>query len=141
MPDPVNAEAVWQEDLRFVGTSGSGHEIVLDASDEFGGKNAGPRPIELLLVGLAGCTGMDVVSILNKMRQPLTGYRVRVTGQRADTEPHVYTYILVEHILQGDLDEAKVAHAVELSDTKYCSAAATLKGVAKLEMKWTIEKP
>lgn len=141
MPDSKQAEAVWQEDLRFVGISGSGHEIVMDASDEYGGQNAGARPMELLLVGLAGCTGMDVVSVLGKMRQVVTGYRVRVTGQRADTDPHVYTHILVEHLLQGDLDEAKVKHAVELSDTKYCSAAAMLKCVAKMEVKWTIEKP
>jgi len=141
MASDLTAEAVWQEELRFVGTSGSGHEIVMDASDEFGGRNAGPRPMELLLVGLAGCTGMDVASILGKMHQPLTGYRLRITGRRAPEDPHLYTHILVEHILQGDLDEAKVAHAVELSDTKYCSAAATLRGVAKLEMKWTIEKP
>jgi putative redox protein len=140
MAGAITAQAVWQEDLRFMGVSGTGHEIVMDASDEFGGQNAGARPMELLLVGLAGCTGMDVVSILEKMRQTVTGYRVRVTGQRAETEPQFYTHILVEHVLEGDLDESKVAHAVELSDTKYCSAAATLRGVAQVEAKWTIEK-
>jgi len=141
MADTKTAEAVWQEGLRFLGISGTGHEIIMDASDEFGGKDAGARPIELLLVGLAGCTGMDVASILKKMRQPLTGYRVRVTGERAETEPQIYTHVVVEHILQGDLDEDKVAHAVELSDEKYCSAIATLRGVAKVESKWTVERP
>ncbi len=140
MPDPLHAEAVWQEDMRFGATTGSGHEFVMDASADHGGQNAGPRPMELLLVGLTGCTGMDVISILRKMRQPVTGYRVRVTGERAETDPHVYTHIVIEHILQGDLDEKKLAHAVELSDTKYCSAAAMLRAVAKMEVRWTIEQ-
>lgn len=137
----ITAEAIWQEDLRFVGVSGTGHETVMDASDEFGGKDAGARPIELLMMGLAGCTGMDVASILKKMRQPVTAYRVHVTGERAETDPKIYTHVVVEHILEGDLDEDKVAHAVELSDTRYCSAIATLRGVAKVESKWTIQRP
>jgi putative redox protein len=140
MAGEITAEAVWQEGLRFVATSGTGHEVVLDASGDHGGSDAGPRPMEMLLIGLAGCTGMDVISILGKMRQPVTGYRLRVSGRRRDTEPQAYTHIVVEHVLQGDLDEAKVAHAVELSDAKYCSVAATLRGTAQVEMKWTIEK-
>ena len=140
MADTMHAEAVWQEDLRFSATTGTGHEIVLDADPEFGGANAGPRPIEMVLVASAGCTGMDVVSILKKMRQPVTGYRVHATGERRDEEPRIFTRIVIEHILQGDLDEAKVAHAVELSEDKFCSVAAMLRGVVQIEATWRIEK-
>jgi putative redox protein len=140
MAEIMNAEAVWQEDLRFNATTGTGHEIVLDAAEEFGGKDAGPQPIELLLAGYAACTGMDVMSILKKMRQPVTGYRVRVTGERRDEQPRIFTKIMIEHVVQGDLDEDKVAHAVELSEEKYCSVSAMLKQAAEIEVKWTIER-
>lgn len=140
MAETMSAEAVWQEDLRFNATTGTGHEIVLDADPEFGGQNAGPRPIELLLAGNAACTGMDVISILRKMRQPVEGYRVRVTGERRDADPRIFTRIVIEHILRGDLDEEKVAHAVQLSEEKYCSVSAMLRGVAQIEATWRIEK-
>jgi putative redox protein len=139
MPDTLNAEVTWRENLQFVATTGSGHELVLDASAEFGGEDAGPRPMEMLLVGNAGCTGMDVVSILKKMRQPVVGYRVRVTGHRRQEEPRIFTRIVIEHILQGDLEEDKVAHAVELSEQKYCSASAMLGAVAEMDVSWRIE--
>jgi putative redox protein len=141
MAEIMTGEAVWQEDLRFIATTGTGHEIILDADPEFGGQNAGPRPIELLLAGNAACTGMDVISILQKMRQPVTGYRVRVTGERRDEAPRIYTKIHIEHIVQGDIDEDKVAHAVELSEDKYCSVSAMLKGAAEVVATWRVEKP
>lgn len=136
----MHAEAVWQEDLRFDCRAGTGHEITLDADEEFGGKNAGPRPIEMLLVGLSACTGMDVVSILRKMRQPVTGYRVRVTGDRRAEDPRIFTKITVEHVLQGDLAEDRVAHAVELSETQYCSVSAMLQEAAEIEVRWTVDR-
>ena len=140
MADQMTAEAGWREGMRFEVTTGTGHEIVLDASPQNGGADAGPRPIELLLVANAGCTGMDVISILQKMRLPVKGYRVRVIGTRRDEHPRIFEHILIEHILQGDLDEGKVAHAVDLSETKYCSVGAMLREAAEIEIRWTVER-
>lgn len=140
MAETMRVEAVWGEGMRFDAATGSGHEMVLDAGAEHDGQDQGPRPVEILLAAQAGCTGMDVISILKKMRQPVTGYQVRVTGERRDDFPRIFTKIMVEHILQGDLDEDKVAHAVELSEEKYCSVSAMLREAAQLEVKWTIEK-
>lgn len=110
--------------MRFTVRTGSGHEIVLDDADG----NAGPRPVEMLLVGQAGCTGMDVLSILEKKRQVVTSYEVSVTArQRDDRQPAVYTSADVVHRVEGpDLEEAAVRRAIELSATKYCSVAAML---------------
>lgn len=89
--------------------------------------------MEMLLIGLAGCTGMDVISILRKKRQQVTGYEVRVRGERADDHPMVFTEIVVEHIISGhDVSPEAVARAVELSETKYCGAGAMLGKTAKL---------
>jgi putative redox protein len=140
MAETMKAEAIWQEDLRFEATTGTGHQIVLDADPEFGGAEAGPRPIELLLVGYASCSGMDVISILRKMRQPVEGYRVQVTGERREQEPRIFVRIAIEHILRGDLDETKVAHAVQLSEEKFCSVAGMLRGAAELTATWRVEK-
>jgi putative redox protein len=110
--------------LRFTVRTGSGHEVVLDDADG----NAGPRPVEMLLVGQVGCTGMDVISILHKKRQTVTRYEVSVSAeQRDDRQPAIYTRADVVHLLDGpDLDEAAVRRAIELSATKYCSVAAML---------------
>lgn len=125
--------------MGFRAETPSGHEVLMDASPEVGGENRGVRPLELLLVGLAGCTGMDVISILRKMRQDVTGYEVSVSGERADEHPRVYTRIVVEHILRGrGLVEANVARAVELSATRYCSASAMLEKAARVEHRYTI---
>lgn len=133
----VSAELVGP--LSFRARTGSGHEVTMDASPEAGGENRGMRPMEMLLAGLAGCTGMDVASILRKMRQDVTGYEVRVTGERAEEHPKVYTHIVVEHVVRGrNLVEANVARAVELSATRYCSASAMLEKAARVEHKYTI---
>jgi putative redox protein len=109
--------------LRFTARTGSGHEIVLDDSDG----NAGPRPVEMLLVGQAGCTGMDVMSILQKKRQVVTSYEVAVSAEQRDGQPAIFTRADVVHIVQGPaVDEAAVRRAIELSATKYCSVAAML---------------
>jgi putative redox protein len=109
--------------LRFTARTGSGHEIVLD--DSHG--NAGPRPVEMLLVGQAGCTGMDVMSILQKKRQVVTSYEVAVSAEQRDSQPAIYTRADVVHIVEGPaVDEAAVRRAIELSATKYCSVAAML---------------
>lgn len=110
--------------MRFTARTGSGHEIVLDDGDG----NAGPRPVEMLLVGQAGCTGMDVMSILQKKRQVVTRYEVSVTAeQRSDRQPAIYTSADVVHLVEGPaIDESAVRRAIELSATKYCSVAAML---------------
>jgi len=104
-----------------------------DADEHGGGHNAGFRPMELLLVGLAGCTGMDVISILRKMREPVTGYEVHVQGVRAEDHPMVFVEITVEHVVTGHhLRPEAVARAIELSKERYCGAGAMLGKVAHL---------
>ena len=109
--------------LRFTATTGSGHDIVLDDGDG----NTGPRPVELLLAGQAGCTAMDVMSILLKKRQVVTRYEVTVTADQRDEQPAVFTRADVVHVVEGpSLEEAAVRRSIELSATKYCSVAAML---------------
>lgn len=125
--------------MSFQGTPTSGHTIVLDAAPEVGGLDRGPRPMELLLLGLGGCTGMDVISILRKMRQEVTGYQVRVQGERADSHPQIFTHITVEHVIRGrGVKAASVHRAIELSATRYCSASAMLERAAKIEHTYRI---
>ncbi len=109
--------------LRFSATSGSGHSIVLDN----GSGDRGMRPSELIPVALAGCTAMDVVSILRKKRQPVTRYEVRASGVQQDDPPHAFTRIDVVHVVEGPrIDDTAVRRAIELSATRYCSVGATL---------------
>lgn len=119
--------------LHFRADLGSGHAIDMDASKEAGGEGLGARPMELLLAGLGGCTGVDVIGMLRKARQEVTGYEVNVTGERANEYPMVYTNIHVEHVVRGrDISEDVLKRAIHLSDTKYCSASAMLGTVAKI---------
>ncbi len=135
----MKTELTWQGEMAFSAESESGHTTVIDAASEFGGKNAGPRPLELILEGLGGCTAMDVVSILRKMRQEVTAYRVRIDAERAEEHPRVFTGISIEHIISGPgLNETAVRKAVELSDTKYCSASAMLRKAVNIEVKVTV---
>jgi len=133
MAEIMTAQATLETGMRFDAASGSGHHVTLDAAEHGGGQNAGFRPMELLLVGLAGCTGMDVISILRKKRQQVTGYEVDVTGVRAEDHPMVFVEITVEHIVTGHhLQPEAVAHAIELSEGRYCGAGAMLGKVARL---------
>ena len=143
MGQVMTAHSVLQHGMEFQAESGSGHTVIMDASLPDGGADAGFRPMELLLVGLAGCTGMDVISILRKMRQDVTGYDVRVTGTRAETHPMVFTDIVVEHHITGrHIDPAAVARAIELSETRYCGAGAMLGKVAHLRHSYRVtEEP
>ena len=126
--------------LRLVGEASSGPAIVIDhvlPGEE--GRETGPRPMELLLIGLAGCTAMDVVSILKKKRQPFTGLEVRATGERAETHPKVYTRIHLEFIVKGKgVDPRAVERSIELSQTKYCSASAMLSKTAEITTSYRI---
>jgi putative redox protein len=134
----VTARAELGPGFAFRATVGSGHAITLDASPPIG-KDTGPRPMELLPAALAGCTGMDVIGLLRKMRQDVTGYAVEVRAERAEQHPQVLTAITVEHIVRGrGLDPGAIRKAVELSATKYCSVGAMLRGVVDLTESYAV---
>lgn len=119
--------------------TGSGHTLTLDAAPSVGGQERGPRPVELLLLALGGCTSMDVISILRKMRQTVTDYRVLVHGERAEAHPQVFTSLIVEHVITGrQLDETLVRRAIELSDTRYCPAHAMLSQAAPIATRYRL---
>lgn len=123
----MKARIKWVEAMTFLGESGSGHTVVIDGAPEHGGRNLGMRPMELMLQSLGGCTAFDVMLILKKARQQVTDCVVEIDGERAETEPKVYTRIHVHFILTGHgLDEKHVQRAVSLSAEKYCSASAML---------------
>lgn len=120
----MRARARWVEGMAFMGEAGSGHAVMMDGSPEHGGRNLGIRPMEMLLIGLAGCTGFDVVSILKKGREPVTGCDVAVEAQRASADPKVFVAIHIIYRVSGrGLSPAKVERAVTLSKEKYCSAS------------------
>lgn len=117
------ANVRWAGHRQFVGTDASGHSVVMDSKPEQKGEGSGIRPIELVLQGLAGCTGMDVISILEKKREDVRGVEINVRGvQREDVYPHIYTDIEVEYVVTGfGIKPASVARAIELSAEKYCA--------------------
>ena len=117
----------WLDNMSFVGESGSGHSIVMDGSAEFGGRNLGVRPMEMLLLGLGGCASFDVVSMLKKSKQDLINCEVEISSERADQEPKVFTKIHLHFKISGNnLSDKRVARAIELSAEKYCSASIML---------------
>jgi len=126
MPDETRASLSWQSGMRFVARSLSGHEVTLDSVSRPG--HLGPSPMELLLIGVAGCTAMDVVAILGKMGERLSGLDVAITGHRAETNPKRYTAMHIAYRLKGEaLAPEKAQHAVELSISTYCGALASLR--------------
>lgn len=130
----MEGKVTWDGGMTFAAQSNSGHTITLDAAPEVGGREQGARPMELILLGLGGCTGMDVISILRKMRQDVTAYEVRLKAERAPDHPRVFTRIMVEHVVRGrNLSLDAVRRAVELSATRYCPASAMLNKVAQIE--------
>ncbi|MFS0672099.1 OsmC family protein [Ornithinibacillus sp. 179-J 7C1 HS] len=116
----------WNNKMSFTGFAPSGHEIKMDASEEVGGENTGARPTELLLSAVAGCTGIDIISILTKMRLNPTSFEMDVTGDRADDHPKKFTKVNIHYALEGELPEDKVVRAIELSKDKYCSVSHSL---------------
>lgn len=117
----------WVEGMMFLGESESGHAVVLDGPPEIGGKNMGVRPMEMLLLGMGGCTSIDVMQILQKGRQNITDCVAEISAERVDTIPKVFSKIHVHFIVTGkDLKEAVVARAIKLSAEKYCSASIML---------------
>lgn len=116
----------WNGDMAFSARTPSGHEVKMDSAEDFGGKNSGARPTELLLNAVAGCTGIDIISILNKMRLNPVSFHMDVEGARADDHPKRFTKIHIHYALEGDLPEDKVVRAIQLSKDKYCSVAHSL---------------
>lgn len=132
----MKAKVLWTENLQFVGTSPSGHSIVLDSNS---GTNTGPSPMELVLIALASCTGMDVVSILRKMKKNISKFEVSCEGERASEHPKVYKKINVHYYFEGnDLDEKSVRRAINLSKEKYCSVSVMLEKTAEINFTYEI---
>ena len=123
----LKARVSWVGDRTFLGRSGSSHSVIMDVDEDSGGHDAGVRPMEMLLLGMGGCTAYDVVHILQKGREPVEGCIVELEAERAGEEPRVFTRIKVKYVISGrGLDASKVERAVELSTDKYCSATIML---------------
>jgi putative redox protein len=129
----MKARVKWVEAMSFLGEAGSGHAVLMDGAPEAGGRDLGPRPMEMLLLGLGGCTAFDVVLILQRGREKITDCVVEIDGDRAETDPKIFTRIhLVYKITGRSLSREKVERAVALSAEKYCSATAQLAALAKI---------
>jgi putative redox protein len=137
----MKARVQWLDGRAFVGESGSGHAVVMDGAPEAGGRNIGVRPMEMLLLGLGGCTAFDVVMILEKGREQLTALDIELDASRAVEEPKVFTHVKLNFRLKGHkLNPKAVERAIKLSEEKYCSATAMFRQTAKIETSWTIEE-
>ncbi len=129
----MKARVKWVEDVQFVGESGTQHSIIMDGPEELGGRGTGMRPMELLLLGLGGCTSFDVVEMLKKSRQNIVDCVVEIDGQRSESIPKVFTDIHVHFIITGtNVKEAQVKRAINLSSEKYCSASLMLEKSANI---------
>lgn len=122
----------------FSARNESGNTISMDANPEIGGEGNGPRPMELVAMGMGGCTAIDVVSILKKQRQDLKRFEIEIEAERADTVPKVFTAIHIHYKLEGDLDPEKVRRAIELSKNKYCSASIMLGKTARITYSFSV---
>jgi putative redox protein len=135
----MNASVIWKGRMSFDGLTDSGFTVPIGTDPGVGGDNDGPRPLELLALGLAGCTAMDVISIIQKKRQQVSAYEVRVSAARAEDYPKVFTSAVIEYVVTGtNVDEAAVVRAIELSATRYCPAQAMLAKAFPMELIYTI---
>lgn len=129
----MEANLRWQGGMQFLAEADSGHALVMDGPPDLGGRNTGVRPMEMILMGLGGCTGIDVVHILKKSRQAVDDVEVKLNAERADTDPKVFTKIHVHFVVKGEnLNEKHVARAVDLSAEKYCSASLMLRASVEI---------
>ncbi|MCX8069663.1 MAG: OsmC family protein [Thermodesulfovibrionales bacterium] len=136
----MNATVKWVEGFQFIGQSGSGHSIVIDGDKSSGGFGSAMTPMELLMIALGGCSGMDVISILKKKKQEVYDLTINVKGNLASEYPKRYTDMELEFVVKGkDIDENGVKRAIELSMEKYCSVKATLEGSAKITYSYKID--
>jgi putative redox protein len=130
----VKARVKWIEGMSFLGESGSGHALVMDGAPDIGGRNLGPRPMELLLIGTGGCSAIDVVMILQKARQDVVDCVVDIEAERAETDPKVFTRMVLRYRVVGrGLNRKQVERAIALSKEKYCSASIMLAKTASIE--------
>jgi putative redox protein len=135
----MNAKVNWHGKLSFTGSADTGFEVPLGASPQVGGDNDGFRPLELMAVSLAGCTAMDVISILQKKRQQIDDFRVEVDTDQANEHPKVFTAATIEYHVSGkDINEKAVVRAIELSATRYCPAQSMLADVFPMTLKYFI---
>lgn len=129
----METQLKWAGNAAFIGKTSSGHTVVMDGPAEGGGRNLGPRPMEMLILGMGACSTYDVVSILKKSRQEITDCEIKITSQRADSDPKVFTDIQLHFIVSGkDLKEKQVERAIKLSAEKYCSASIMLGKTANI---------
>ncbi len=137
----MNASVTWQNGMYLTGTADSGSLVHLDADPGVGGQDKGFRPMELLLLGLASCAAMDVLSILQKKKQTISGFRVNVHGRQAEGFPKVFTEIAVDYIIRGkNVDKTAVERSIELTVTRYCPAQAMLEKAATIHHTYRIEE-
>jgi putative redox protein len=135
----LDAKVTWKSRLSFTGTADSGFTLPLGGDPNVGGDNDGFRPMELMALSLAGCTAMDVISLMSKKRQDVTDFEVQVHARRASEHPKVITSALIEYFVTGHaLDEAALVRSIELSATRYCPAQAMLGKIIPIEMKYYI---
>ena len=129
----AEAKITWVEEMQFIAVGDSGHAIVMDSA------GSGARPMEILLEGVMGCTAMDVLSILKKKRQPIKGFKIFATAERAEEHPRFYTKIHLDYVAYGEVSLTALERAVQLSEEKYCSAMATVRGVAEITSSARVE--
>ena len=135
----MKASVLWHQGLTFTGTADTGFSVPLGAEPKVGGANDGLRPMELMIMSLAGCTAMDVISILRKKRQDVTAFEVRVHAERADEHPRVFTSAVIEYELTGHgVQESAVKRAIELSAVRYCPAQGMLAKLIPIRLDYTI---
>lgn len=135
----IEAKVKLTTDMQFVGTATSGHTLTMDSDQEVGGQNAGFRPTELLLVAFGGCSGMDVISILRKKRQNVTGLEMNVQGEKSQDYPKVYKDVHIEYVVRGKgIQKEAVERAIDLTLGKYCSVGATIGKTAKITHSYRI---
>lgn len=137
----MKIDVKWLNDMTFNTKGDSNHWVTMDADPKVGGSNAASRPMELILMGLGGCTGMDVVSILKKMRAPLDNFEIEIEADRTDEHPKIFTKIHIKYIFYGKgLKIQNIERAIELSEGTYCSVSAMLKKTAELSTSYEIRE-
>jgi putative redox protein len=130
----------WKNDMLFEGTTPNGHKVLMDTIKEHGGNDSAAAPMQLVLIALGGCTGMDVIAILRKMKDLPKSFYMEIDSERAPEHPKVYKKTRIKYVFVGDVKEENVKRAIELSQTKYCSVSAILRGVGEVEYSYEIKK-
>ena len=135
----MDAKVTWSKRLSFIGEADTGFSLPIGANPQVGGDNDGFRPMELIAIGIAGCTAMDVISVLQKKRQNVTAFEVQLHSQQAQDYPRVFTQIEIEYLISGDdIDETAVQRAIELSENKYCPAQAMFNQILSIKLSYNI---